>query len=525
MSHEAAPAVAARPASIDTGSPCIGDAPNAEALNEACRCEGVDLATLRGEVEEGLDADRLPGSLVETHPHLFSALPVYIRREHAERMAAVTAALETVVALPAYREAVLAYAPEIARHDPGARGVFAGLDFHLSDAGPKLIEINTNAGGALLAAMLAEAQRACCDEVRAVVHGGQSLAALERRLWAMFIAEWRAAGRTGAPRTVAIVDDDPPGQYLYPEFLLFTRLFERFGVRAFVADPAALENRDGVLYLGLEPLDLVYNRLTDFALEAPGHATLRAAYLNGAAVVTPHPQAHALLADKRNLVLLGDEAALRSFGASGAAIETLAGAVPRTEIVRAGRRRAPMGRPQAPLLQALCRLREPRRVPRRQADAARVRGDPRRRVRGAVARATARAHRGQRRRRTAQVRRAQLRLRGGGAASRRPPVAGPDDQLPLSRRRVRTDLRASLTARPRASAPSIEAASAWPPARPPPDSRASAGRRAPRRCLSRSRARALSRPSPGSGTHPGGRTARRLFRAPTAEFPGLHPGS
>jgi hypothetical protein len=181
--------------------------------------------------------------------------------------------------------------------------------------------------------MLAEAQRACCDEVQAVVHGGQSLAALERRLWEMFIAEWRSAGRTGAPRTVAIVDDDPPGQYLYPEFLLFARLFERFGVRAFVADPAALEYRDGVLYLGLEPLDLVYNRLTDFALETPGHATLRAAYLDGAAVVTPHPRVHALFADKRNLVLLGDEAALRRFGATDAVTDTLASAVPRTEIV------------------------------------------------------------------------------------------------------------------------------------------------------------------------------------------------
>ena len=336
MLDEAVPAVASRPASIDAGSPCIGDAPNAEALNEACRCEGVDLATLRGELEEGLEADRLTGSLVETHPHLFSALPVYIRRENAERMAAVTAALETVVALPAYREAVLTYAPEIARHDPGARGVFAGLDFHLSADGPKLIEINTNAGGALVAAMLAEAQRACCDEVRAVIHDGQSLAALERRLWAMFIAEWHAAGRTGAPRTVAIVDDDPPSQYLYPEFLLFARLFERFGARALVADPASLEYRDGVLYLNREPVDLVYNRLTDFALEAPGHAALRAAFLNGAAVVTPHPRAHALFADKRNLVLLGDEAALRSFGATDAAIETLLSAVPRTEIVRAG---------------------------------------------------------------------------------------------------------------------------------------------------------------------------------------------
>ena len=336
MLNEASPPVPGTPASTDAGSPCIGDALNAEALNEACRCEGVDLPTLRGEVEDELDDDRLPGALAETHPHLFSALPVYIRREDADRMAAVTAAIEAVVALPAYREAALAYAPEIARYDPGARGVFLGFDFHLSAAGPKLIEINTNAGGALLAAMLAEAQRACCDEVRAVVRGGQSLAELERRLWAMFLAEWHAAGRTGAPRTVAIVDADPASQYLYPEFVLFARLFERFGVRALVTAPTALAYRDHALWVDQTPIDLVYNRLTDFALESPGHAALRAAYLDRAAVVTPHPRAHALYADKRNLSLLGGEAALRHFGASHETIEILAGAVPRTEVVQAG---------------------------------------------------------------------------------------------------------------------------------------------------------------------------------------------
>jgi hypothetical protein len=286
-------------------------------------------------VERRLDADRLPSTLAETHPHLFSALPVFISRAHAERMAAVTAAVDTVVAVPAYREAALAYAPEIARHDPGARGVFLGLDFHLSVDGPKLIEINTNAGGALLAGTLAEAQRACCEEVRAAMPDQQTLAGLERRLWEMFVAEWRAAGRDGAPRTVAIVDDDPPGQYLYPEFLLFARLFERFGLRAFTVEPAGLVYGSGMLHVDGEPIDLVYNRLTDFALQAPGHAALRAAYLEGGAVVTPHPRAHALYADKRNLALLGDAAALRRFGASGATIDTLVAAIPRTEIVRA----------------------------------------------------------------------------------------------------------------------------------------------------------------------------------------------
>lgn len=315
-------------------STALGHAPVADAWNEACRCVSVDLAALRGEVERRLDADRLPSALAETHPHLFSALPVFISRAHAERMAAVTAAVETVVALPAYREAALAYAPEIARHDPGARGVFLGLDFHLSVDGPKLIEINTNAGGALLAGMLADAQRTCGDEVRAGARGDQTLAALATRLWEMFVAEWRAAGRDGAPRTVAIVDDDPPGQYLYPEFLLFARLFGRFGARASIVDPAALAYRGGTLCLDGDPIDLVYNRLTDFAFQAPGHAALHVAYVEGAAVVTPHPRAHALHADKRNLALLGDEAALRRFGALPATIETLVAAIPRTEIVR-----------------------------------------------------------------------------------------------------------------------------------------------------------------------------------------------
>jgi hypothetical protein len=311
-----------------------GGGPGADAWNRACRCVSVDLAALRGEVERRLDADRLPAALAETHPHLFSALPVFIGREHAERMAAVGAAVESVVALPAYREAVLAHAPGVARHDPGARGVFLGFDFHLSTDGPKLIEINTNAGGALLAGMLAEAQRACCDELGDLVRDRQPVGALERRLWEMFVADWRAAGRDGTPRTVAIVDDDPPGQYLYPEFLLFARFFERFGLRASIVDPATLADRDRALHAGGEPIDLVYNRLTDFALQAPEHAALRAAYLEGGAVVTPHPRAHALYADKRNLALLGDAAALRRFGVSPATIETLVGAIPRTEIVR-----------------------------------------------------------------------------------------------------------------------------------------------------------------------------------------------
>jgi hypothetical protein len=53
----------------------------------------------------------------------------------------------------------------------------------------------------------------------------------------------------------------------------------------------------------------VYNRLTDFS-RSPNRSmqALRMAYLADAVVLTPHPQTHALFADKRNLVALGDHA-------------------------------------------------------------------------------------------------------------------------------------------------------------------------------------------------------------------------
>jgi hypothetical protein len=62
---------------------------------------------------------------------------------------------------------------------------------------------------------------------------------------------------------------------------------------------------------------------------------LKDAYLADAAVITPHPQAHALYADKRNLALLGDAALLRELGASPQALEVLAHGVPRTVLVDA----------------------------------------------------------------------------------------------------------------------------------------------------------------------------------------------
>jgi hypothetical protein len=302
-------------------------------LNRECFCIGADLDALHVWLQQDLAQRGFSRPVVETHPHLFSALPVFISREHVTRMRSVIAAVESVVALPAYQAAVLDRAPAIAGFAPGPRGVFFGYDFHLGEAGPQLIEINTNAGGALLNAELGRAQRACCDEVRDLVTGPVDVAALESRLYGMFLEEWRLARGEIPLRRVAIVDEAPAEQYLFPEFLLFQRLFEARGMQAVITDPSQLEWRDGVLRHDGERIDLVYNRLTDFYFERPQHAVLREAYQSGAAVVTPHPRAHALYANKRNLVLLTDEERLRSFGLSQETIATLLSGIPSTRTV------------------------------------------------------------------------------------------------------------------------------------------------------------------------------------------------
>jgi len=314
----------------------------AESLNRDCFCVTLDRAALVHALESDPALRGLHRDIVEERPHLFAATPFFISAAQAQRMAEIVHAVEAVVALPAYRERVLEWAPEIARFDPGPHGVFYGYDFHLADGGPQLIEINTNAGGALLNTTLARAQRACCAEMEGLALPPDTFASVEQTFVEMFREEWRLQcgrlqgrqlQRDAEPLSrIAIVDAEPERQYLNPEFRLFKALFERAGLAAWIVDPRELALRDDGLYCADAKIDLVYNRLTDFSLEEPDNATLRDAYLRGQVVLTPHPRAHALYADKRNLVALTDEALLRSWNVPEATIATLTSGIPRTEL-------------------------------------------------------------------------------------------------------------------------------------------------------------------------------------------------
>ena len=303
-------------------------------LNASCLCVSHEREALVEALEAGSGDAEVAALIAERCPHLFSRQPVFVSRQHAERIAELVGAIESVIALPAWREAVLANAPAIARDDPGARGVFFGYDFHVGDNGIALIEINTNAGGALLNAALAHAQDPCLA-IAGAAHGAHDARRLEEEVVAMFREEWRLGGSGGPLRSVAIVDADPQGQYLYPEFLLFRKLFQQHGIAAVIAAPAELDWRDGRLWHGGTAIDLVYNRMTDFMLAAPASAAIRAAYRARAAVVTPHPHAHALYADKRNLAILSDRARLAALGVPAATQQILLAGIPHTELVQA----------------------------------------------------------------------------------------------------------------------------------------------------------------------------------------------
>ena len=268
------------------------------------------------------------GALAE-RPHLFSATRVTLPGAAYAQITDFVSAVTDVISRPNYQAAVNERdALALAVMPPG---VCLAFDFHVGSAAPQLIEINTNAGGSLLVTLLERAwgNQAAADQAEAA-------------LLQMFRDEW-AAWPCGRPlQTIVIVDEAPEQQYLYPEFVRWQKLFEAHGINTRICAPEQLRcDEVGGLWLGDQVIDLLYNRLTDFTLTSAPCAAIHAAWLCQQAgertgtLITPHPQAHALWADKRNLQWLSDSDALQRFGLSAAQTEVITRCVPRTVSVSA----------------------------------------------------------------------------------------------------------------------------------------------------------------------------------------------
>lgn len=308
-----------------------------ETLNERCFCASLDRGALLRHLETQLTASSAGDVHEAIRTDFFADVPLFVRRADMATMEQVVRSIDALAREPEYIRAISPWMPEIARLDPGPIGVFMGYDFHLTEAGPRLIEINTNAGGAFLNAELARAQRACCREVEQAIHSMAELESFEASVVEMFESEWRRQRGAGQPKRIAIVDDDPQTQPLYPEFRLAQSLLAARGIEAAIAAPEKLTLAGDELVLDGRRVDIVYNRLVDFTLDAARHAALREAYLRGVVVLTPNPRSHALFADKRNLVVLGDADALARTGTDAGTVDLLSTVVPKATLVAADR--------------------------------------------------------------------------------------------------------------------------------------------------------------------------------------------
>ena len=216
------------------------------------------------------------------------------------RMCKLVRLLDRLSRHPGYRSLVYQDLPETACFDPGHSAVMMCYDFHLTGGVPRLIEVNTNAGGSLLAYLSHNPTLPIRPE---------SLAPkIKARLLRTFAAEMRhfSGGSKPRPERIVIVDEEPTQQYLYPEMLAFADLFKEWGIPAEIAAPEQLEASEEGVWLNDQAVDMVYNRHCDFYLESDAMAGLRKAYLAGNVCLTPNPHMYGLLADKRRMVLWTD---------------------------------------------------------------------------------------------------------------------------------------------------------------------------------------------------------------------------
>lgn len=272
-------------------------------LNQECECFPISRDKVDRSVLSLTDYPNMH-ELLARREHYFASTPVFISPQMTANMQEQITAIEHFMKLPAYqndifqRSALAAFAPAKSTH-----GAFMGYDFHITEEGPRLIEINSNAGGAYIVNAIQKAI-------------GLPHQKTEMLIFEMFQREWELSGQQEELSSIAIIDEAPEDQFHYPDMLLAADLFRRQGLSVTIVDAKDLEYRNSAIFAKEKKIDLIYNRLTDFDLSRPEHKTLRQAWLDEAVVLTPDPRHHALYADKQNLTLLTDPKIQNAYGAS-----------------------------------------------------------------------------------------------------------------------------------------------------------------------------------------------------------------
>jgi hypothetical protein len=217
---------------------------------------------------------------------LASSTPVSIPRPDFERMLTFSQLIYGLKHRDSYLQLLEHMLPEAAKIKPGSAGILMGFDFHLTADGPKLIEINNNAGG-LCIGTEGNGSPWLAQPVIPELPGE-----IEQRLLSMFPTDWK---------TIAIVDESIQEQFMFPEMQAYAQLLEFDGRKAFLASPEDFQLQADGLYIENTRLDAIYNRHTDFYLESEAMQHIRKAYLAGQVHLNPHPRSYALLGDKARM--------------------------------------------------------------------------------------------------------------------------------------------------------------------------------------------------------------------------------
>jgi len=255
-----------------------------------------------------------------------SKLPAHLSRKDLWQMLRLVRVLFHLGNRENYRQMVFPALPDVARFNPGHASLMMGYDFHLTPQGPRLIEINTNAGGGYIA-WLSEAQSHEEYPIRLSKR-------IEKRLLASFIREWQDFSGSAAPlRNIAILDENPTEQPLYPEMVACRDWLREQGLKTEIVAPGQLQAGASGVFHGDRRIDLVYNRHCDFFLEEAALAGLREAYLARAVCLSPNPFAYGLLADKRRMILWSDPLQLIELGLDRSDRQLLLEMVPRSRLL------------------------------------------------------------------------------------------------------------------------------------------------------------------------------------------------
>jgi len=210
-----------------------------------------------------------------------------------------------------YAQLLAAALPEVSKIQPEFPSVLMGFDFHLTDSGPRLIEVNNNAAGLYSWKTHQWLQQPDIPEL-----GGT----LVNRLQHMFPAGWKH---------IAILDTAIEDQFFYYEMDAYARILRDVGKQVWLISPDAMELNDGgFLCVGGIKIDGIYNRHTDFYLDTQEMAHIRQAYLSGNVGLSPHPKSYALMADKIRMVDWHRKGFLESVGLAEGDMEMIRQVVP-----------------------------------------------------------------------------------------------------------------------------------------------------------------------------------------------------